>query len=156
QAQRLGAWRERLRPGPFFSLPLTWREFDRTNAVFHPERLDLELVERRSREGWLGMGSALIAHLLFACLERGVAVQLRRGARTLVSEGDGVIGVGAECEGAAQVVRARRGVSLGCGGFEANPELVRRFTAGPMTHPLGNPCAEGDGLVMALELGADL
>jgi succinate dehydrogenase/fumarate reductase flavoprotein subunit len=156
QAARLGEWRERLRPGPFFSLPLTWREFDASNAVFHPERLDLELVARRSREGWLGMGSALIAHLLLACLERGVDVQLRARARHLVSHGDRVVGVIALREGAAQLVRARRGVVLACGGFEASPELVRRFTAGPMTCPLGNPCAEGDGLIMSLELGSDL
>ena len=156
QAALLGQWRERLRPGPFFSLPLTWREFDATNAVFHPERLDRALVTRRTQEGWLGMGAALIAHLLLACLERGVVVLLRQRARHLISEGDRVVGVVVECEGTAQVVRARRGVVLACGGFESSPELVRRFTAGPMTHALGNPGAEGDGLVMAVELGADL
>jgi succinate dehydrogenase/fumarate reductase flavoprotein subunit len=156
QGARLGEWRESLRPGPSFSLPLTWREFDATNAVFHPERLDMALVARRAQEGWLGMGTALIAHLLFACLERGVDVQLRQRARHLVTEGERVVGVVVEQRGMVRVLRARRGVVLACGGFEASPELVRRFTAGPMTHPLGNPGAEGDGLVMALELGADL
>jgi succinate dehydrogenase/fumarate reductase flavoprotein subunit len=153
---RLGAWRERLRPGPSFSLPLTWRELDACNGVFHPERIDMDLVARRSREGWLGMGAALVAHLLHACLERGVEVELRARARRLVREGERVAGVVFERDGAAQTLRARRGVVLACGGFEANPELVRRFTAGPMTHPLGNPEAQGDGLCMALELGADL
>jgi len=156
RAERLGEWRERLRPGPFFSLPLTWREFDATNAVFHPERLDLELVARRNQEGWLGMGTALIAHLLLACLERGVDVRLRSRAQHLISEGDRVTGVVANCDGAPHVLRARRGVVLACGGFEASPELVRRFTAGPPTHALGNPGAEGDGLRMACALGADL
>jgi succinate dehydrogenase/fumarate reductase flavoprotein subunit len=155
-AARLGEWRERLRPGPFFSLPLGWGEFDATNAVFHPERLDLELVARRNQEGWLGMGTALIAHLLLACLERGVDVRLRTRAEHLISEGDRVTGIVGNSGGAPRVVRARRGVILACGGFEANPELVRRFTAGPMTHALGNPEAQGDGLRMALALGADL
>jgi succinate dehydrogenase/fumarate reductase flavoprotein subunit len=155
-ASDLGEWHARLRPGPFFSLPLTWREFDAYNAVFHPERLDMARVEQRAQEGWIGMGGALIGHLLRASLDGGADVRLGCTAESLVIEGERVAGVVFTQDGKRRTLHAERGVILACGGFEADPELVRHFSAGPMAHPLGNPGAQGAGLRMAMEVGADL
>lgn len=157
---RLGDWSRRVRSGPFFSLPLTWRELDAANAIFHPERLDRGLLERRAQQGFTGMGEALVGQLLLACLEGGVEIRLGARARRLLLEIQGdtaqVRGVAAECEEREELFETARGVVLACGGFEWSPELVRRFTAGPMTHPIGNPANEGDGLRMAMAAGADL
>lgn len=53
------------------------------------------------------------------------------------------------------VVKARSGVILATGGFSRNPELLSRY-APELTNatPLGGEGNEGDGLVMALALGA--
>ena len=112
----------------------------------------MELVERRTAEGFVGMGVALISHLLKACLDRGIDIHTGSRARELLLEGERVCGVRTE----TRTFRARQGVVLACGGFEWNPELLRCFTSGPVTHPLSNPHNEGDGLVMAMAIGAAL
>ena len=53
-------------------------------------------------------------------------------------------------------VRARRGVVLATGGYEWDRDLVRAFLRGPMTSPASVPTCEGDGLRMAMALGAAL
>ena len=47
-------------------------------------------------------------------------------------------------------------VVLASGGYEWNPQLRTRFLPGPLTHPHSPPANEGDGLLMAMEVGADL
>jgi succinate dehydrogenase/fumarate reductase flavoprotein subunit len=47
-------------------------------------------------------------------------------------------------------------VVLATGGFEYDPVLVRDFLRGPITRPLGAPTNSGDGLRMAMRIGAQL
>jgi 3-oxosteroid 1-dehydrogenase len=47
-------------------------------------------------------------------------------------------------------------VVIATGGFEWNQELVKTFLRGPMTGPVSVPENEGDGLLMAMEVGASL
>ncbi|MFT4266989.1 MAG: FAD-binding protein, partial [Xenophilus sp.] len=72
-------------------------------------------------------------------------------------EGGGAVdAVELEAGGRAATVRARAGVVLACGGFEANGEMQRQYFEAAGTLPasfLGNT---GDGITMAQELGADL
>ncbi len=51
---------------------------------------------------------------------------------------------------------AANAVVLASGGYEWNSELCARFLPGPLTHPTSPPGNEGDGLLMAMEVGADL
>ncbi len=54
-------------------------------------------------------------------------------------------------------IKAKRGVILTCGGFENNPTLVRNYLHDlPYCNTMGTPYNTGDGIVMALEVGADL
>ena len=53
-------------------------------------------------------------------------------------------------------VRAKRGVVLACGGFEANNKMVEDYLQLPYAVPLGSPYNTGDGITMAQEVGADL
>ncbi len=78
-------------------------------------------------------------------------------AMHLVRHGDEVLGVIVEKEGKEVAVRARGGVVLTCGGFEANPKMIRDYLYGlPECYPLGTPYNTGDGIRMGLEIGADL
>ena len=51
---------------------------------------------------------------------------------------------------------ARRGVIIASGGYEFNQQLVNDFIRGPLEGPAGAPSNEGDGLIMAMEVGAAL
>jgi succinate dehydrogenase/fumarate reductase flavoprotein subunit len=89
-------------------------------------------------------------------LERGVEMLLETPARDVVTnDGGDVIGLVAERGGAPFRIGARKGVVLACGGFEWNPELVKGHI-GYRVHPLSPPNNVGDGLVMAMEAGAQL
>ena len=67
-----------------------------------------------------------------------------------------ILGVSVEHDGEVWNVRAKRGVVLACGGFEANNRMVEDYLQLPYAIPLGSPYNTGDGITMALEAGADL
>ena len=54
-------------------------------------------------------------------------------------------------------IKARKAVVLTCGGFENNQEMIRNFLTNlPCCYPLGTPYNTGDGIKMAMAVGADL
>lgn len=57
---------------------------------------------------------------------------------------------------ASQVIRARKGVVLTCGGYEFDEELKRQYLPATPIHFYGNPGNTGDGIRMAQDVGADL
>jgi succinate dehydrogenase/fumarate reductase flavoprotein subunit len=69
---------------------------------------------------------------------------------------DGIV-TGIEVEQNGETVQiAARAVVLACGGFEWNPDLWARFQPGTLAQHCSPPYNEGDALVMASEVGADL
>ena len=92
-------------------------------------------------------------------LERDIAVEYEMPGRELIQNPDSreIIGVRAEKNGKSVFIKARKGVVLTCGGFEANPEMIRDYLPGVShCYPSGTPYNEGDGITMALSVGADL
>ena len=67
-----------------------------------------------------------------------------------------ILGVQVEKEGTLVNIRALNGVVLSCGGFENNPEMIQNYLARPYVFPYGTTYNTGDGIRMALEVGADL
>lgn len=114
-----------------------------------------EVQAKREADAIEGGGRSLAAQLLLGCLHRSVAVLTRTRALRLVTEDGTVRGV--EVEGDDDARRLRAGaVVIATGGFEQDPELVRDFLRGPMSLPPGAPTNTGDGLRMAMRVGAAL
>lgn len=68
-----------------------------------------------------------------------------------------ILGVRAEYKGRPIFVKARKAVLLTCGGFENNQEMIRNYLPGlPYCYTSGTPHNTGDGINMALTVGADL
>lgn len=92
--------------------------------------------------------------------ERGNSIDVwyASPARHLVQEAQtrAVVGVVIEHEGSEVRVAARNGVVLACGGYEFNPEMLRDFAGVAQAAGIGTPYNRGDGIRMALEVGADL
>jgi 3-oxosteroid 1-dehydrogenase len=111
----------------------------------------------------VGMGRALIAPLRIGLREAGVGVQLNTALTDLYVE-DGVVrGVyvrDAHSPESAepQLIRARRGVILGCGGFEHNEQMRVKYQRAPITTEwtVGAAANTGDGILAAEKLGAGL
>ncbi|OBJ88217.1 FAD-dependent oxidoreductase [Mycobacterium asiaticum] len=143
---QLGDWATRIT-----AFPADWSNvgFDaETRARLHAE------VERAG--DLCVAGTALIAGLLKGLLDLGVAPCTRSRATELIGDSEGVAGVRIAGPEASMNVRARRGVILGTGGFEWDPVLVQAFLRGPMHGAVSPPNNTGDGLRMAMALGADL
>ena len=79
------------------------------------------------------------------------------GAIRLVRDDGEIVGVIADRRGKTLAVKANRAVVLACGGFENNPAMIHTYLTGlPHIYPSGTPYNTGDGVRMALEVGANL
>jgi 3-oxosteroid 1-dehydrogenase len=114
-----------------------------------------EVMRERTERGVEGLGRALVAALLKGCLDAGVEPLLEHRAVSLTRDGDRVTGVVVATAAGRQELRCRS-VVLATGGFEFDPDLVRSFLRGPISHPPGVATNTGDGLRMAMRAGADL
>lgn len=148
---RLGKWATRVNPTKM-AYPVRGSLMEAINRTLD----DATLAEREAGD-YRGLGQALAGSLFKAVLDRDIPVEFEKRARKLIKDGDRVIGVIAEsADGKDFRVRARRGVVIATGGFEWNEALVRTFLRGPLTGPVSVPENEGDGLLMAIEAGAQL
>ncbi|HWL78005.1 FAD-dependent oxidoreductase [Microbacterium sp.] len=150
----LGEWKDKVTTSPYLAPYLTMSETPLGATVPHPP--SPEEIERRNAHNERGSGQALVGRLLRANLRAGTQLRLSHRATRLLTEDGRVIGVEfATPDGTARAY-ARRGVVLATGGFEWNEELKRAFLRGPLTHPVSIPSNEGDGLIMAMRVGAAL
>ena len=155
-ADALGSWGERIRKAPVLGLPITLQEATADwRPAYSPERFDAAEIGRRVAARQLACGQALVAALLLACLQRGIEPVLETRAAELTLDGEAVSGIVVESEGRRSRVDAGA-VVLASGGYEWNTDLRSRFLPGPLTHPHSPPTNEGDGLLMAMEVGADV
>jgi len=152
--EELGAWAPRVTVG--------WQltgEFCMSETALGrkaPNGLPRAELERRKIHDERGAGQALVGRLLKACLDRDVEPQTNcRGVRLLDEDGT-VVGVVIEGSDGPFEVRARGGVVLATGGFEHDAKLVRTFLRGPLDRAVSVPTNTGDGLRMAMRIGADL
>lgn len=108
-------------------------------------------------DGQMG-GGRLYDVLAAAVRARGADVRLDTPGQELVQDPESgeIIGVIAGHAGQTIRVRARRGVILATGGFEANPQMVRDYLRLPDSPVWGSPAGTGDGIKMAQKVGADL
>ncbi len=153
-ASELGDWAARLRPSPLMFVPLGMEEA--LKSMGNPKSLPIQEIVKRMQDGLVGSGNALVGRLLKGVLDRGIEILLETRARKLVLEDGRVTGLRAEQNGHELLVGARAGVVLASGGYEWNPGLWNRFQPGAITHQCSPPENEGDGLLMAMEVGADL
>jgi succinate dehydrogenase/fumarate reductase flavoprotein subunit len=150
----LGHWASHVTVGPQLLPHVTMAETPLGRAA--PDGVPADEMQRRLERDERGTGQALAGRLLKACLDRGIEPRTGMRAIKLLTEGRRVTGVRFSSADGEQVIEARHAVVLATGGFERDPELVRAFLRGPMTRPAGVPSNTGDGLRMAMALGAGL
>lgn len=143
----LGEWRDRITsfPADFSNVGIDAETRARIHAAVDGDDADMCVA-----------GTALIAGLLEALLDRGIVPYTDARAVDLTADALGITGVRIESSHGDLQVRARRAVILACGGFEWDSALVSAFLRGPMHGPVSPPNNTGDGLRMAMAHGADL
>ena len=116
-----------------------------------------------TKKNLVGMGRALIAPLRIGLQKAGVPVQLNTALTDLYVE-DGVVrGVWVRDTRAPEsdeptLIKVRRGVILGSGGFEHNEQMRVKYQRAPITTEwtVGAAANTGDGILAAEKLGAAL
>ena len=173
-ARKLGHDVSGLEP-PYGKVPLNvvvmQQDYVRLNMLKRHPRGVLRSLKVGARTMWakatgkdlVGMGRALIGPLRIGLRDAGVPVLLNTALTDLHVE-DGVVrGVyvrdmtGPE-SAEPQLILARCGVILGCGGFEHNEQMRVKYQRAPITTEwtVGAKANTGDGIVAAEKLGAAL
>lgn len=105
----------------------------------------------------VGGGANIMTLLIRNVTEREIKIFLETPVTKLIRDNDGVvIGVEARSQGKTLLFKARRGIVLACGGFGADRELLKSYTGYDYFEYYCNPGSTGDGIKMAMEIGADL
>jgi 3-oxosteroid 1-dehydrogenase len=150
----LGAWKDRVGTSPYYpDFTITIGETTLGQSVPTPASPEVKAQRRKNDER--GMGLALVGRLLRGCLDRGIEPHTNARAVELIMNQGAVAGVRFEGPSGRFDVRASN-VVLATGGFEWSPELIRAFIRGPLTHPVSIKTNTGDGLKMAMRVGAML
>lgn len=150
----LGEWQDRVTVGPQLSGNILMSETSLGRGA--PGGVPPEELERRKVRDERGAGQGLVGALLKGCLDRGIAPVTGARAVELVTEDGAVVGVVLETAQGRQEVRATGGVVLATGGFEGDRALVSTFLRGPLERTAAVPTNTGDGLKMAMRIGAGL
>ena len=103
-------------------------------------------------------GGPLVFYVLQKNVEqRGIEVRLNTPAKDLISTPEKeVIGIILETNKGESRIRAKKGIILACGGFEANTEMQKQFWQIMPVTTAANGGNTGDGIRMAQSLGAEL
>lgn len=102
------------------------------------------------------MGNALTISLRKGLMDAGVSVHYETPLTGLIIEGGRVVGVRAERDGVEVVIRARRGVILGSGGFEKSEALREKYLPTPTDADWSTAAASntGAGIEAGVAIGA--
>ena len=106
----------------------------------------------------VGMGRALIGPLMIGLREAGVTVRLNTALTDLAVTENFSRRVSGVYVADSEIIRARRGVILACGGFEHNEQLRVKYQRAPISTQwtVGAAANTGDGILAAEKLGAAL
>lgn len=103
------------------------------------------------------MGNAIAIGLRKGLVDAGVPVHYDTELQGVVIEDGRVVGVRVLRDGAEQVVRARRGVIIGSGGFEKNLEMREKYQPQPTSveWTTGSQFNTGGGILAGIAAGAE-
>jgi 3-oxosteroid 1-dehydrogenase len=101
-------------------------------------------------------GAAFFKYLSEAVNSRKIPILWQTSGMHLVTQDDEVRGIVVKTADKLIRIKAGRAVVLTCGGFEFNERLKQNYLRAYPAFFTGNPGNTGDGITMAMEIGADL
>jgi 3-oxosteroid 1-dehydrogenase len=162
-ARELGAWRTKLRRNSERDIPVSLAEIHDLamnrrglHSWLATLRVGIRLLRMKLGQDIVGTGGALQGRLLKIALASGVDLRMSSPVQELLTEQGAVVGVRAVVEGKSLRIRAKRGVLLNTGGFSHNEQMRKTYLPQPTNAEwtCANPGDTGDGIEMALALGA--
>lgn len=168
-ARFLGAELDRLHP-QYTKAPanmiVTQADFRKISLGFRTVRGPVtmaKIVLRRMvamvlRRKMFAMGNAIVIGLRKGLIDADVPVHYDTELTDLVIEDGRVVGVRVRRDGQDAVIRARRGVILGSGGFERNLEMREKYQPQPTSvdWTTGSQFNTGEGILAGIAAGAQI
>lgn len=149
----LGKWRSKLLRPHVAPSCISAEELVKWGGFSNLSHWDARTIAERKAQDMQGLGLGLVTSFLEQVLKAGVDVRTRqRTTELLVSDGN-VTGV---MLSTGRAIRARKGVVLATGGYEANPEMVSNLEGLPGWHSIFPQVVKGDGLVLGSSVGGAL
>jgi 3-oxosteroid 1-dehydrogenase len=157
-ASELGPWAAKLRRSPITGRsPMRIQEAMDWQVFSNPIGLPFGVIKERSKAGMVHGGASLCGNLLKAILAHNTEPLLETAATELICDEHGkVVGLLAQQGEKTLRIHAKKGVILASGGFEWNENYTRQFLRAFPLLPASPPSCTGDGLKMAMSVGASL
>jgi len=150
----LGPWANSIRGSVHNVSGVSWSDSVKWGGFANRRNWPMDEVQKRQSEGLLGCGEALIGQMVAQMLARGVTILLDQHVDKLLLEQDDRVEGVRFADGT--VMRARKGVVLATGGYEGSARLVQQFEGFPEWMNPFAPTNEGDGLMLATDVGASI
>jgi 3-oxosteroid 1-dehydrogenase len=154
EARTLGDDRVRLQLTPYGHGRVTFEEMAAWGGRAGYREWDPEVIAEREKRDVRTFGGALAGYLFKAALDRNIPVRTDAPVSRLIVKNGRACGVEVMRDAQAIRIKARRGVMLATGLYDANRRLIGWFDEFDPTPPVGAAHNQGDGLVIALEQGS--
>jgi 3-oxosteroid 1-dehydrogenase len=149
-ATDLGDWQDAILVPRDTPIEVNSEELFKWGGIANIDNWPKDVLDDRRRKKIRTRGVGVITHFVKQLLQRGVAVRPGTKAERLVVEAGRVAGVVTD----KGRIAGTRGVMLACGAYESNPAMARAFEGLPGWLSMFPPTIDGDGIIMAAELGA--
>jgi 3-oxosteroid 1-dehydrogenase len=149
-ATDLGDWQDAILAPRDTPIEVNSEELFKWGGIANIDNWPKDVLDERRRKKIRTRGVGVITHFVKQLLERGVAIRASTNAGKLIVEGGRVTGVVTD----KGRIGATRGVMLACGAYESNLAMANAYEGLPGWLSMFPPTIDGDGIVMAAELGA--
>lgn len=108
-------------------------------------------------DGAIGMGIEMIRQFRSWLTANNVPILIKHRVERVIKNGEGeIVGVAASTDKGETLIRARKAVIFGSGGYAHNVDLLQTFQLGPVYGGCAVPTARGDFINIGIEAGAAL
>jgi 3-oxosteroid 1-dehydrogenase len=147
-ATDLGAWQDSILAPRDTPIEVNSEELFKWGGIANFDNWPKDILARKNKVRTRGVG--VITHFVKQLLARGVEIRPCTRAERLAIEDGCVAGVVTD----KGVLAATCGVMLACGAYESNPAMAAAYEGLPGWLSMFPPTVDGDGILMATEIGA--
>ncbi len=149
-ATDLGDWEDAILVPRDTPIEVNSEELFKWGGIANIDSWPKDVLDERRRKKIRTRGVGVITHFVKQLLQRGVAIRPGTKAERLVIEAGRVAGVVTD----KGRIAGTRGIMLACGAYESNPTMAKAYEGLPGWLSMFPPTIDGDGIIMAAELGA--
>jgi 3-oxosteroid 1-dehydrogenase len=150
-ATELGEWQDAVLAPRDTPIEVNSEELFKWGGIANIDSWPKDIIADRRKRKVRTRGVGVITHFVNQLLKRGVPIRTGIKVQDLVVENGRVAGVTTD---SGHRIAGTRGVMLACGAYESNPMLAKAYEGLPGWLSMFPPSIEGDGIVMAAEIGA--